>query len=134
MFKEFSDYEDLRREARERILETLENGYDGYLCDLHNEVFNMSLYCYSVQKSKDILKKYDIFEIFEKIKDWEMLNFGDINTNFADPSNVLNMLWYLIGEEEIWKILDNENFNEYWNDCVDDEIRETLIEFLKREA
>jgi hypothetical protein len=32
--------QEMREEARVAIIEALENGYDGYYCDLHNEVFN----------------------------------------------------------------------------------------------
>ena len=31
---------EFKNEAKWAIIDKLEEGYDGYLCDLHNEVFN----------------------------------------------------------------------------------------------
>ena len=36
----------MRSEAREQIIECLEEGYRGYYCDLHHEVFNILVQAY----------------------------------------------------------------------------------------
>ena len=37
---------ELKAQAKWAIIERLEEGYEGYLCDLHNEVFNTDMHKY----------------------------------------------------------------------------------------
>jgi len=43
---------EMRQEAKERIIECLKNGYTGYYCDLHNEVFNTDYYIIGIYEAK----------------------------------------------------------------------------------
>src|SRR5699024_8775433 len=87
-------------EAIEAITETIENGID-YMEDLHHYAFNEDYYITYNHEAKKALNEYDVFEAFEIIKEYEQDNFGEITTDFLNPEQVANMLWYIIGEEVI---------------------------------
>ena len=92
-------YEEMRKEAVNDILEILE-WYSGYYCDLHNEVFNTDYYIIGTYQAKEALKEFDVFEAIEKVMNYEKDNFGEIYTDIADPEKLVNMLYYIIGDEK----------------------------------
>ena len=73
----------MRKEAREAIIETLKDGYSGYYCDLHNEVFNMDYYIIGSYEAKEALKEYDVWEAIEKVQTYEKYNFGEVYTDLS---------------------------------------------------
>lgn len=123
---------ELKQEAKERIIETLENGYSGYLCELHNEVFNTDYeYCYT-SDAKEMLNLYDVFEAIEEIREYEQFNFGEVNTNFSNPCNVANMIWYIVGDEALQELMqDSAECDELWNEEIDEVERKVLIKIFK---
>jgi DNA repair protein RadC len=48
---------EMRQEAKERIIECLKNGYTGYYCDLHDEVFNTDYYIIGIYEAKKALER-----------------------------------------------------------------------------
>lgn len=54
---------DMIDDAKAKIIEALEDEYDGYLCDLHGTVFNEECYYYYTGKAKNKLESYDVFDI-----------------------------------------------------------------------
>lgn len=118
-------------EAIEDIIETLENGYDGYYCDLHNEVFNTDYYIIGTYQAKEILKEYDVFEAIELVQTYEKENFGEIFTDLSNPEKLLNMVYYIIGDEVIYEMYEIEAFNDNWNDRADKETNAVIIKELK---
>lgn len=124
-------FNEMRKDAREAIVEALENGYDGYLCDLHNKVFNTDYYvCYD-NVAKSILGD-NVFEAFSKIIEYEKYNFGEINTDFTKPCAVVNMLFYIIGEEELAEMFDGcEEYDELWNEEIEENECKMLLAWLK---
>ena len=124
-------HEQMRQEAINDIIECLENGYNDYYCDLHNEVFNTDYYVYGTRKAKDILNKYDVFNALNLVIEYDRNNFGEINTEITDPDLLLNMVYYIIGEEVVADIQENvEEFNEHWNDVADEQTNEAIIKYL----
>ena len=122
----------MREEAREAIIETLENGYDGYYCDLHNEVFNSDYYIIGTAQAKEVLKEFDVFAAIEKVKKYEEYNFGEIYTDLSDPEAVVNMLYYIIGEEVLYEMVDEiEAWDENWNNLADEETNEKILQAIK---
>ncbi len=74
--------------------------------DLHNELFNMDYeYIYYSDAVKD-LEEYGVFDAIERIKEYEQFNFGEVNTDFSDPCAVANMLFYIIGEDVIYNVVE----------------------------
>lgn len=78
---------------------------DDYLSDLHNELYNSDYeYIYYSDARKD-LEEYGIFDAIEEVKEYEEFNFGEVNTNFSNPCDIANMLFYIIGEKIIYEVV-----------------------------
>ena len=122
----------MKVEAVNDIIETLENGYSGYYCDLHNEVFNTDYYIIGTYQAKKALNEYDVFEAIEVVQDYEKSNFGEVYTDLSDPEKLINMLYYIIGDEVIGEMNEIEIFNEKWNDEADEETNKMIIETLNK--
>ena len=122
---------EMKVDATNAIIDCLECGYDGYYCDLFNEVFNTDYYVTGTAEAKSTLGD-DVFDAIGRIYTYEKDNFGEIYTDLSDPVKIVNMLFYIIGEEimydngEFSKILD-----EHWDEYADEEINAELIKVLK---
>ena len=124
---------EMRQEAREAIIEALEDGYSGYYCDLHNEVFNMDYYIIGIYEAKEALEEYGVFDAIEKIQTYERDNFGEIYTDLSDPEKLVNMLYYIIGEEVLFEIMDDiEVWHDNWNNIATDETNAELLKAIKK--
>ena len=123
---------DMVEDAKTKIIEALENGYNGYLCDLHNAVFNEEYYYCYTNEAKNELENYNVFDIIGMIAEYEKDNFGEVNTDFSNPCQVGNMLWYIVGEEVLNNIFDGcEEFDELWNSELVEEECKILLQWLK---
>lgn len=122
---------EMKAEAIADIIETLENGFNDYYCDLHNEVFNTDYYIIGTYQAKEILKEYDVFEAIELVQTYEKEQFGEIFTDLSDPEKLLNMVYYIIGDEVIGEMYDIKAFNDGWNDCADEETNKVIIKAMK---
>lgn len=124
-------FNNVREDARKRIVEVLKEGYEGYLCDLHNTLFNGEYYTYYYSEAVEILGD-EVFEAIGYIVDYEKENFGEVNTDFTDPCAVVNMLWYIIGEDELAKMFDGcLEYDELWNKEIDETECQVLLAWLK---
>lgn len=122
---------EMRKDAIENIIDVLEDGYSGYYCDLHNEVFNTDYYVDSNTKAKEMLGD-DVYYAIGRIYDYEKDNFGEVYTDLSEPMKVVNMLYYIIGEEVMYDSDEfNEIINEHWDECADKETNMKLIKALK---
>jgi len=125
--------QEMREEARKAILKTLKDGYNGYYCDLHNEVFNMDYYIIGTHKAKEALNEYGIWDAIEKVQMYEKDNFGEIHTDLSNPEKLVNMLYYIIGEEVLFEMMDNiEVFYENWNNKANEEINAEILKAIKK--
>ena len=122
---------DMKVDAVNAIIDCLECGYDGYYCDLHNEVFNTDYYVTGTAEAKDILGE-DVFDAIGRIYTYERDVFGGVLTDLSDPVKIANMLFYIIGEEIMY---NNDEFNkiltEHWDEHADEETNRELIKALK---
>ena len=121
----------MKEEAVEAIIEALEDGYSGYYCDLHNEVFNTDYYIIGNYEAKEALREYDVFEAIELVQEYEKNNFGEVYTDLSDPEKLINMVYYIIGEEVISEMYAIEEFEENWNNLSDDETNEAIVAAMK---
>lgn len=120
-------------EALEDIKNVLENGYDGYGCDLHNEVFNTDYYIIGTNRAKKALEQYGVFEAIEEVQEYEVSNFGEKFTDVSNPEKLANMLYYVIGEKAIAEINNNTDvLDNAWNDELSDGDIKTLIEVIDK--
>lgn len=124
-------HEEMKQEAIEAIIQELENGYCGYYCDLHNEVFNTDYYIIGTYAAKEALREYDVFEAIELVQTYEKEHFGEIYTDLSNPEKLINMVYYIIGDEVIGDMYDIAEFDENWNNKADDETNAEIIKAMK---
>jgi len=124
--------QEMREEARTAIIEALRDGYTGYYCDLHHEVFNTDYYIIGTYKAKEALNEYDVFEAIEKVQTYEKDNFGEVYTDLSDPEKVVNMLYYIIGEEVLYEMVEDiEAWDDNWNNVATDETNAEILKAIK---
>ena len=122
----------MREEARAAIIEALRNGYSGYYCDLHNEVFNTDYYIIGTYQAEEALKEYGVFKAIEKVQTYEKENFGEVYTDLSDPEKLINMLFYIIGEEVLYEMMDGiEAWNNNWNNQADEETNAEILKAIE---
>jgi len=120
--------QEMREQAREEIIEALQDGYSGYYSELHNEVFNTDYYIIGTYQAEEALKEYDVFEAIEKVQTYEKDNFGEIYTDLSDPEKLINMLYYIIGEEVLYDMMDGiEAWDDNWNNIATDETNAAIL-------
>ena len=125
--------QEMREEARERIVECLKNGYTGYYCDLHHEVFNTDYYIIGTYQAKQALAEYGVWDAIEKVQTYEKDNFSEVYTDLSDPEKLVNMLFYIIGEEVLLEMMDGiEAWNENWNNQADEETNTEILKAIER--
>lgn len=122
---------EMKKQAIADIIECLENGYDGYYCDLHNEVFNTDYYIIGTYKAEKSLEEYGVFDAIRLVKECEIDNFGELFTDIADPEKLVNMLYYVIGEEVIAEMQYIAVFTDNWDNVADDETNAKIVEDMK---
>jgi GDP-D-mannose dehydratase len=124
--------QEMREEARNAIIEALENGYSGYYCDLCNEVFNTDYYIIGTHRAKEALNEYDVFKALEKVQTYEKDNFGEVYTDLSDPEKLINILYYIIGEEVLSEMMDGITaWEDNWNNQADEETNAEILKMVK---
>ena len=125
-------HDEMRKEAVEKIIETLENGFNGYYCDLHNEVFNTDYYIIGTYQAEKYLKEYGVFNAIRAVQEYEKFNFGELFTDISNPEKLVNMLFYVVGDEIMGELFEAcDEFNDNWNAVADDETNAKIIEYIK---
>lgn len=124
-------HNEMKEEAIEAIIEALEDGYSGYYCDLHNEVFNTDYYIIGTYEAKEALREYDVFEAIELVQEYEKEQFGGVYTDLSNPEKLINMVYYIIGDAIIGDMYEIEAFNDNWNNVADEETNAIILEAMK---
>ena len=124
---------ELKTEAKWAIIEKLEEGYEGYLCDLHNEVFNTEMYETNTAKATRILDGLGSYSVVAETVKYEQGIFGQTSVEkYSDPCLVLSMLWYMVGEEALAELgEDVPEFDELWNEELTEDDCLVLIDRFK---
>ena len=84
----------------------IDKNNDDYDLYLHQEVFNTDYYIIGTYQATQWLGD-EVFNIINFIKDYEMDNFGKVNTDFSSPESVVNMYVYIIGENIVNDFINN---------------------------
>ena len=122
---------EMREEARAAIIEALENGYSGYYCDLHNELFNTDYYIIGTHEAKEALKEYDVFKAIEKVQQYEKDTFGKVYTDLSNPEQLINMLHYIICEEVLNEMMDGiKVWEDNWNNQANEETNAAILKAI----
>ena len=126
---------ELKTEAKWAIIERLEEGYDGCLCDLHNKVFNTEMYTNDEDEATKILDGLGSYSVIGETVKYEQDNFGQTSVDkYDNPCLVLSMLWYIVGEEALAELgEDVPEFEEFWDEELTEEECLVLIDrFTKK--
>ena len=120
-------------DAKAAIIEVLTDGeYSGYYCDLPNCLFNEDCYYCYTSKAEDDLNAIGVFDVIDVIVKYEENNFGEVYTDFTNPCEVANMLYYIVGEEVVYDLFDGcELWDKVWNDKATEETNKALVQWLK---
>ena len=100
----------IKQELSEYIIESIDDKVitNDNRDDWHYHLFNEDYYIVYHSVAIDWLKRHnlDAFEAIEIVKNYEEINFGEMNTKL-NPESIVNMLTYIYGEELI--------YSEYFN-------------------
>ena len=123
----------MARDAKAAIIEALTDGeYSGYYCDLHNHLFNEDYHYRYTNEAEDALNAIGVFDATGVIVKEEKDNVGEVLSDLANPWNVANRLYQIVGEEVLWDLFDGcELWNKVWNDEATKETNKALIQWLK---
>ena len=99
---------------------------------MHNEIFNTDYYIIGIYQAKEALKEYDVFEAIEKVQAYEKDNFGEIYTDLSNPEKLINMVYYIIGEEVLHEMMEDiEEFEENRDNQATEETNRKILEQLE---
>ena len=119
-------------EIKETLLDNLD-GYEGIedytFDDVFNDLFNSDYYIVGYQEAADALKEYGIFNALEEVQEFDVENFGEWDTDYADPEKIANMLEYIHASEYMQDMLDRAGL--YLEDETTTKNVNKLIETLK---
>lgn len=73
--------------------------------EIHNRLFNEDYYIIGTFEAKEWLQN-EVFEIMEFVKEYEIDNFGESNTELTNPEKLVNMYVYVMGEIVLGEILN----------------------------
>jgi hypothetical protein len=96
--------------------------------EIHNEVFNTDYFIIGrFEAEKWLINTGGIFNAIEIIKDYELDNFGTVNTDFSEAEHVCNMYTYILGEELIngLNVIQNN-----WDNDLNEELKAELLDEL----
>jgi hypothetical protein len=91
--------------------------YSGCIAaDLPSELFNnVGLYIYT-KDAEDALEELGTFNCLGVLQRYEQGEFGTVHTNLANPCEVADALFYIIGYEVFYRIFgDTSVCDELWN-------------------
>ena len=126
---------EFKDEAKYAIIERLEEGYEDYLCDLHNEVFNTEMYTDDEDEAVEVLDSLGSYSVIGEVVKYEQDNFRQLSADkYNNPCWVLSMFWYIVGEEALAELgEDVPEFDELWNEELTEEECLVLIDrFTKK--
>lgn len=122
----------VEQSAKEDIIDTLENGYSGYYSDLHNETFNTNYFIVGTGSAKEALEEYGVFDAIERVQEYEDMQFGERQTDLSNPEALVNMLYYVVGDELMSEMYENSpTWDENYDNVADDELNEQIAKELK---
>lgn len=127
-----NNYTRINTELIQYTIDGLENlrGANTYVCDLHNEIFNTDYFLIGYYNCEKWLEKnVGVFDAIRTIQEWEINNFGVLNTPMTDSEKILNMYVYIKGDEILNEL---QSVHENWDSTIDDEILDNMITELKQ--
>lgn len=110
-------------------LNDLKGYYTNDVIELHHTLCNEDYYIIGTYEAKQALENYDVFDAIELVKEYETDNFGEVTTDLTNPEKLVNMLYYIIGQNLLNECESySENFSNPCNECIIDWIIDELNE------
>lgn len=119
-------------EIKETLLDNLDGyeGIDSYTFDdVFNDLFNSDYYIIGYKEAAGALKEYGVFKALDEVQKFDVENFGEWDTDYADPEKVANALEYIHASEYMRDMLDRAGL--YLEDETTTENVDKFIETLK---
>ena len=95
----------IKQELEQHVQDLINDGVltEGNQDEWHFHAFNEDYYLIGYYNCEQWLVKHNVsvFEAIETIREYEMDNFGEVNTKFDNAESVVNMYVYILGEEII---------------------------------
>ena len=98
-------YDEIKQYFDDYIKEQDNDWIDENLDDLHYHAFNTDYYIIGNYQATKWLGD-EVFNIINFIKQYEIDNFGEVNTDFSSPESVVNMYAYIIGESIVYDYIE----------------------------
>ena len=138
------ELDNIKADAKQAVIDALEEEYTGYGADLHEYVFNTEPYCANAiaYRAENILENIGVFDVINLVKDYEMDCFGRVDCDFSNPVSIVNMFWYILGEETIDDLFFTryeddalmDAFDDCWNRNMTAEDCDKLLELMKKSS
>lgn len=87
--------------------ELIEDGFQGDATDLTMEIANQDYYIIGTAQAEKALNEYGTFEAIKKVTEYEEENFGEVDTDLANPEELATALFLAVTSEVI-----NEKFTQ----------------------
>jgi len=100
-------YDEIKEYFDDYIKEQDNEWIEDNLDDLHYHAFNTDYYIIGNYQATKWLGD-EVFNIINFIKQYEIDNFGEVNTDFSSPESVVNMYAYIIGESIVNDFIDRK--------------------------
>jgi len=97
----------IKQELAQHIIDKINDGVidNSNKDDWHYHCFNVDYYIVYHSVALEWLKSHDVdaFEAIDIVREYEVDNFGEMNTSI-NPEAIVNMLVYIWGEELIYSV------------------------------
>ncbi len=115
-------------EIKEHCIDVLNEckGCDVMGEDIHHKAGNEDYYIIGYYETKVWLSD-EVFNVIEIIKDYELDNFGEVNTNFSSSEEVVNMYVYVLSE---LILSESATLSDNYDNVLTDKIIDKIIEEL----
>ena len=112
----FLKMENLTKDVKDYVIDLLndEVGIADEGAELHHHLLNEDYFIIGTYKAKTWLGE-NVFDAIEKIKEYEVSNFGSVSTALSNPEKVANMLAYILGEEILQ---DSQHLQDKWDETL----------------
>ena len=91
-------HDEIKAHFEDWLEEQTQDWIEENIDDLHHHAFNTDYYIIGTYQATQWLGD-KVFQIIDEIKEYEMFNFGEVNTDFSSPESVVHMYTYIIGEQ-----------------------------------
>ena len=119
-------------EIKETLLDNLDGykGIEDYTFDeVFDDIFASDYYIIGYKEAAAALEKYGVFKALEEVQEFDVENFGEWDTDYADPEKVANTLEYIHASKYMQDMLDEAGL--YLEDATTTENVNLLIETLR---